>query len=145
MVSSVSLAFGVSVGVFFLCPGGSALWFRTISVGCARGSVVYLVCSPLGMTSPGSGRPSKVVSWNLCPVYAVCCVSSVSCEVIPYAALIVSGSYGVSRRSVVGFTLLLNSSASSPLSSATASGLCIWRSSRSGLIVTCVRLRHSST
>ena len=61
MVSSVSLAFRVPVGVF-LCPGGSALWFRTISVGCARGSVVYLVCFSLGVTSPGSGRPGKVVS-----------------------------------------------------------------------------------
>ena len=61
MVFPVSLAIRVTVGVF-LCPGGSALWFRVISVGCARGSVVYLVCFSLGVTSPGSGRPSKVVS-----------------------------------------------------------------------------------
>ena len=61
MVSSVSLAFRVTIGVFFR-PGGSALWFRVTSVGCARGSVVYLVRFSLGVTSPGSGRPGKVVS-----------------------------------------------------------------------------------
>ena len=61
MVFPFSLAMSAVVDIF-LYLGGSVLWFRVISVGCACESVVCLVCFLLGATGPGPGRPGEVVS-----------------------------------------------------------------------------------
>ena len=60
MVFFVSLAMSAVVDTF-LCLGGSASWFRVMSVGRARKSVVCLVCSLLGVMDPGPGCPGGVV------------------------------------------------------------------------------------
>ena len=52
MVFPFSLAMSAVVDTF-LCLGGSASWFRVMSVGRACKSVVCLVCFLLGVTGPG--------------------------------------------------------------------------------------------